>query len=242
MIGGVAVLVFAYAWFLGLATAFALEARYIGWKMPIVRKTPVDLPDLSVSPQQSHKLTYFGYEFEVPWEVDEAKTKQTGKIQRITFRSGNTLLFSKMAPKEFVDTFLSGAKADPERLRKLYGEDALASDYALYRQILEATPAKVSLFTPRREAVGEAMLLVIKGIMIPSGGETGIFRIRTGDFQGFQYGDPLRRPKSLEVKIFSNDGGLAFLFVQQEKGPVPPITQAEVNRTIQSIRKVSDQQ
>jgi len=162
-------------------------------------------------------------------------------MQLVAFRSGNALLFSRMAPREFVNTFLSSAKADPEGLRKLYGEDALASDYSLHRLILEATPAKVGLLTPRSEAVSGAMLLVVKGIMIPRGGETGIFRIRAGNFQGFQFGDPLSRPKSLDLEIFSDDRGLVFLFVQREKGPVPPITQAEVNRIIGTIRKAADQ-
>jgi hypothetical protein len=233
--GGVA-LVFAYVLFLGVATMFALEARYVGWKTPIVKSTPRDLPDLTVSSKSGQKLSYFGYEFEVPWEVDEAKTKQTGKMQLVAFRSGNALLFSRMAPKEFVDTFL---KTDPQGLRRLYEEDALASDYSLHRLILEATPASVGLLTPRKEAAGRAMLLVFKGIMVPRGGESGIFRVRTKDFQGFQYGDPQQRPKSVDVEIFADDGGLAFIFTQQEKGAVPAITQAEINGTIQSLRKVA---
>jgi hypothetical protein len=85
------------------------------------------------------------------------------------------------------------------------------------------------------------MLLVVKGIMVSQGGESGIFRIRTKDFQGFQYGDPQQRPKSVDVQIFADDGGFAFLFVQQEKGPVPAVTQAEINRVIQSLRKAPSQ-
>lgn len=30
----------AYLWFFGVATMFALEARYVGWKTPVVNKTP----------------------------------------------------------------------------------------------------------------------------------------------------------------------------------------------------------
>lgn len=227
----------AFAWFFGLSMMFAVEARYFGWKTPVVKRTPIELSDLSVSQASGQKLSYHGYEFEVPWEVDEAKTKQTGKMQLVAFRSGNALLFSSMAPKEFVNTFLSSSGSDPETLRKLYGEDALVSDYSLHRLILEATPAKVSLFTPRREAVGGTMLLVMKGITIPREGESGIFRIQTGNFRGFQFGDPKQHPKSVEVEIFADDGGFGFVFVQQEKGPAPAITQAEINRVIESLRK-----
>ena len=58
----------AYLWFFGAATMFVLEARYVGWKMPVVKKTPADLPDQSIAKGSAQKLAYFGYEFDVPWE------------------------------------------------------------------------------------------------------------------------------------------------------------------------------
>jgi hypothetical protein len=216
---------------------FALEARYVGWKMPVVKRTPVELSDSSIMQGSARKLSYFGYDFEVPWEIDEAKTKQAGKMQLVAFRSGNALLVSSMAPKQFVSTFLSSDKADQPGLRGLYGEDILQSDYLLKRAILEATPDKVGLLTPRKDAVGIAMLLITKGVIMPRGAETGIFRIRTGNFEGFQYGDPHGRPNSIDIQLFADDGGLAFLFTQQEKGAEPAISQAEINRVLQSLRK-----
>ncbi len=234
-------LCFAYLWFFGMAAMFALEARYVGWKMPVVKRTPVELPDQSIAQAPGRRLSYFGYDFEVPWEIDEAKSKSAGKMQLVAFRSGNALLVSKMAPKEFVNSFLSSSRGDQAGLRGLYGDDALRSDYSLTRLILEATPNKVGLLTPRRQAVGQTMLLVVKGIMIPQGGESGIYRIRTGNFQGFQYGNPQSRPKSVDIEIFGDDGGLAFLFVQKERGEVPAISQAEINRVIQSLQKSPDQ-
>jgi hypothetical protein len=234
------VLCVVYVWFFGVATMFALEARYVGWKMPAVRRTPAELEDSSIAQGPGQKLSYFGYEFEVPWDVEEAKTRQAGRMQLVVFRSGNALLVSRMAPKEFVNSFLSSAKCDPAAVRALYGENVLQSDYSLTRLILEATPDQVGLLASRRNAVAGAMLLVIKGIMIPQAGESGIYRIRAGNFQGFQFGDPTRRPKSLDVEIFEEGGGLGFIFTQRENGPVPPITQAEINRVVQSLQKSSN--
>lgn len=226
-----------YLWFFGTATMFALEARYVGWKMPIVKRTPTELPDQSIAHVPGRKLAYFGYEFEVPWEIDEAKSKQVGKIQLVAFRSGNALLVSRGAPKEFVNDFLSMDKGDPAGLKALYGEDVLQSDYLLKQRILEATPEKVGLLTPRKEAVGSAMLLVIKGIMMPSGAESGVYQIRAGDFRGFQFGDPRSRPKSIDLEIYNQDGGLGFIFSQRANSSEPQITQAEINYVIQSLRK-----
>jgi len=227
-------------WYLGVAIFFVAEARYVGWKFPMVKKTPVELPDLSVSHAPGQTLSYFGYEFEVPWDIDQEKTKQTGKMEVISFRSGNALLFSRAEPKEFVQTFLSTTKVDPDKVRNLWGEEALESDYSLHRLILEATPGEVTLFTRREEAVRSSMLILFKGIMMPRDGESGIFRVRTDKFRGFQYGDPQAHPKSLNVEIFADDGGLYFVFAQKSEGHAPAITQAEINRVIQTVRKIPE--
>ena len=231
-----------YLWFFGIATLFVLETRYIAWKAPIVKKAPVELTDLSISQAPGRKLSYLGYEFEVPWDdVDEDKTKEVGEMQVIAFRSGNSMLFSKIPPKEFVNTFLSMSKENSAGLRAIYGENALQSDYSFRRLILETTPGKVTLFTPRKDSVGSAMLLVIKGIMIPQGGESGIYWIRTSQFQGYQYGNPRSRPKSLDVELFTEDEGIGFIFSQKEKGATSAISQGDINRVIQTTRKASSQ-
>jgi hypothetical protein len=227
-------------WHFGVAALFVLETRYVGWKFPLVKKTPMELADLSVAQAPGQTLSYFGYEFEVPWDIDQGKTKQIGKMELIAFRSGNALVFSRAAPREFVQTFLSTTKVDPDKVRTLWGGEALASDYSLHRLILEATPREVTLFTPREDAVRSSMLILFKGIMTPRGGESGIFRVRTDKFQGFQYGDPQARPKSLNVEIFADDGGLSFAFAQKGQGLSPAITQPEINRVIQTVRKISE--
>lgn len=227
-----------YLWFLGVATMLALEARYVSWKIPVVKKTPVELSDQSIAQGTGRKLYYFGYEFEVPWEMDEAKSKQVGEMQLVAFRSGNTLLVSRIAPKEFVNDFLSTGKRDPAGMRALYGDDVFGSDYLLKERIFETTPDKVGLFIPRKEAAGNAMLLLIKGIMMPFSAESGIYRVRTGDFRGFQFGDTRSRPRSVDLEIYNEEGGLGFIFTQQQNTSNPAITQAQINRVIQSLRKL----
>lgn len=230
-----------YLWFFGVATMFALEAKYIAWKTPLVKRIPTELPDQSIAQVPGRKLTYFGYDFEIPWEIDNAKSRQAGEMQLVALRSGNTLLVSRMAPREFVNSFLSTGKADSASLKALYGEDILQSDYLLKQRILEVTPDEVGLFTPRKQAVGSAMLLIVKGIMMPFGADSGIYRIRTGAFQGFQFGDPRSRPRSLDLEIYNEDGGLGFIFTQRDNSSEPPITQAQINRVIQSLRKLTNQ-
>jgi hypothetical protein len=65
----------AYLWFFGFQTLIVLEARYLARKTPAVSMAPAQLADFSISRSPGRKLSYFGYEFEVPWnDVDEAKS------------------------------------------------------------------------------------------------------------------------------------------------------------------------
>lgn len=67
VIAGVLVgLTAVYLWLFGFATFFAVEASYMAWRAPVVRRTPVELNDQSVAQTTGRNLSYFGYEFEVP--------------------------------------------------------------------------------------------------------------------------------------------------------------------------------
>ena len=241
-IGAVVACIFCsgYLWLFGVATVIAFEARYFGLKMPAVNQIPKELADRSICKSAVRKVNYLGYGFEVPWDVDDEKTRMVGRMQLISLRSGNAILFSRMAPGEFVQTFSSTSKVSFNDLMKLYGPDALKSDYALHRRILDATPAKITPFSDRRDAVSTAMLVMVKGIMLPAAAESGVFHVTASGYEGFQYGDPQRRPKTISIEIYANDGGLSFMFTQREQGSVRPISQAEINRVIGTIRRVAD--
>ncbi len=236
-LSSVVAMICAYGWFFGIATAIVLEARYFGWKAPVLKKTPVELADSSISSTPVRKLAFSGYEFEVPWEVDDEKTKVVGKMEVIAFRSGNAMLVSNQASKEFVNLVLKSG-LDRDSFQKIYGKEALQSDYAMHQLMLQSTPDKVTLFTPRGEAVSRLMMLVMKGIAIPAPADTGLFSIRSQEFRGFQYGDPQKRPARIIVDLLGDDGGIEFNMGQKKDGSGPAVTQAELNRLIQSTRRV----
>jgi len=64
---------------------------------------------------------------------------------------------------------------------------------------------------------------------------SGIFLDSTRDFKGFQFENPQSRPSRITVELFSNDGGIDVIFMQ--KAGAPAISQAEINRVIQSIHR-----
>lgn len=238
--GTVAMLGGAYLWFFGVQTFCTLEAWNTARKMPVVRITPTELPDSSVSRTIGRKLSYFGYEFEVPWDdIDESKSRVVGGNRAIIcFRSGNVLSVWSGSPHEFVATALSSGKIDREIFRQMYGDAALQSDYAFHRIMLEATPNKITPFVPKRQAVSESVLMLMKAISAPRCADSGIFAVRAGEFKGFQYGRPQNAASYLNVDLYSDSGSLDFIFGHKNDAAAP-LTQGDVNRILQTLHKVS---
>ena len=233
------VVICVYLWFFGVATMFAVEARYVGWKVPVVRKTPVKLTDLSISQAPGARLSWFGCEFEVPWDdLDDTKTRKAGRWEVLKFRSGKTLLISSPLPKEFVKG-MSESGWDAETIRRVFGDKPLQSDYEMYRAMLETTPSKVTLLTPQPQATGYAMMLVTKAIAMPPA-DTGLFSIDTDKFNGFQYGDPKKNPPRVVVTLLDSDGGIEISFNNSQAKDKTPLTQSDINRTIRSAHRVSE--
>lgn len=203
-----------YFWFLGVQTFCTLEAWNIGWKTPVVKNVPVELSDLSVSQAEGTKLSYFGYEFQVPWnDIDEAKTRVIGGNKAIiAFRSGNVLSVWIGSPHDLVNTVLSSGRIDRNAFRQIYGDEALQSDYLFHRIMLEATPHKITPFVSKKQAISEAMLIVMKAISAPRGAESGIFEVSVGGFKGFQFGRPQSAHGGFSVELYSDTASLDLIF------------------------------
>jgi hypothetical protein len=108
-----------YLWFFGTQTFFVLEAHNVARKLPFVKRTPVVLPNASVSQESGMNLSYFGYDFEVPWtDLDKEKTKIVGGNKvNIAFRSGKVLSVWSGQPHEFMDGVLKEANANRDDFR-----------------------------------------------------------------------------------------------------------------------------
>lgn len=232
----------AYTWFFGFQTLAALGARcYIARKAPLVTMAPASLTDLSISHSPGKKLSYFGYEFEVPWnDVDDAKSgpiPDTNKAM-IVFKSGNSLSVWHGSPRAFVNTVLSNDKIDPSALRRMFGDEAFSSDFALYRTLLETTPDKIIPFMPQKDAISSAMLLAVKATILPRGTASGVFSVQTGEFSGFQFGRAQNQSGEVSIRLFSATSSLNFIFLQPPSSPIG-ISQPDINRVVLTLLKAS---
>ena len=77
---------------------------------------------------------------------------------------------------------LEQGKIDKDTFRKIYGDEALQSDYNFKRLILETTPEKITIFTDSRTAVSQGVLLMVKAICVGGDPNSGIFAVQGKEF------------------------------------------------------------
>ncbi|MGD0841443.1 MAG: hypothetical protein ABSA32_09825 [Candidatus Acidiferrales bacterium] len=237
-LGALVVLGVAYAWFFGAQTICTLSVRYMGRRSPVLFETPAQLRDSSVSSTPHAHASCGGYDFELPWNDVNEKRSRSGPTTCVTaFQSGNAFVFMSSAPRSFADFLANELKVDPSALQRAVVGETSQSDSGLVRTILETTPSDVKPFMSKRRAARDGWLLFIKGIATPSA-KSGIFEIHTPDLQGFQLEAAESRPFAITEELFGNDGEVDLTFGQKVGGSAPAITQAEINRIIQSIRKI----
>jgi hypothetical protein len=192
-----------------------------------VHVLPTELQDLSVSTAPGEKLSYLGYEFEVPWDdLDQAQTKQLSRGNSgtdsawIFFRSGLKML-------------VTAAPADEA-----------SSDYALAKLVYEFSPDKTHIWPPfPSNQYRQLMLLTSKSHILSNDlhtpAESGIFNLRTPSYHGFQLGNPQVRQDGLRLELYSDNGSFKITFLQEGYEEPAGVTQPDLNRIVQSLHKIS---
>ncbi len=241
-LGGFVAVLLVYAWFFGVQTFFALQTRHMARQMPIVNSVPAELEDLSISTAQGKKLSFQGAEFEVPWDdLDEQKTRIVGKWATVYFRSGRSILLCVGTPDTFINGLAKDKTPSPDVFAKVYGPQVLHSDYELYDALYKTTPSQITLTTPSNKAAGLGVALLVKAIAPPTT-DWAIFHVQSKRTKGFQLGNPTRRPKKMCLDLFTEDAEYEINITQDGAGQAPPISQAELNRIIQTVHKTADAQ
>ncbi len=230
-LGVIAILV--YLPLFGCQTVLAVYAWYSGWEIPYLWKVPVPLSEQSISKAPGRRLSYFGYEFEVPWnDLDEAHTKLLRNWQVISFKSGKMIVFMGHEP----DGSLKTNPAVRTFMREEIIPGRYGYDYAIIGQILDASPDEITPFTSRRKAIGAFGSLTLKQVWLDA--ESGIYMIDTPEFHGFQYGNPESGVREIRDELYSKEGSVGFMFPRRNGALV---SQAEINRVIQTVRRIDDQ-
>lgn len=227
-----------------LTTLFALlgppltiffMTRSIAKKLPYVWVTQQPLLNYDVSAAPGTKLSYFEYNFEVPWTGGFKERGGQNGIVELKFDSGQTLLF--MAPKNHAG-LLSEIVGDPSmhmnNLQPVFGELTNRSPYDQYAALLNTTPSSIHAFGPRAEAVRNETLLTIKALSSPAMLKTGAFSFDLPETHGFQIGDP-GKGRSAQLEVFVKEGGNWVEIICATKNDSVKLAQPELNRILASF-------
>jgi hypothetical protein len=220
--------------------ALSFYIAHLAKKAPYSRIVPTDLKDRSVSEAPGMKLSYVGYEFEVPWsDLDETQTKLYPKDKPektrvdLHFRSGLRLLVTAVPPREWAKTFVTEFKIPPQKI-----DAAIKSDYSFVRNLYEPTPDRMHHWALSPDVhMRETFWLTIKSVVLSNSAASGIFNLQNQDYKGFQQGNLQVRQDGIIVDLYSEDGSVEMIFSQKDYRNSAGVTQPEINRIVQSLRK-----
>jgi len=235
-----------------LVTLFiALAVVFVGveWIAPVVlsyygarkapavaRIVPTDLRDQTVSEAPGSRLSYFGYEFEVPWnDLDETQTKLYPKDKPnrvvLVFRSGLRLMITALPPRELIDGISGELKTSPQKMEATFGKEAVTSDYNFVKTLYEFTPDTMHHWSiSSRTFSRETMLLILKSLAPSKCAETGIFKVQNQSMKGFQQRNAESRDNGVVVNLYSDDGSVQFIFTEENYNLSARVTQPEIKK------------
>ncbi len=220
---------------LGPPITIFVTARWEARKVPGVKVAPQPLSDYSVADAPRTVLSYFGYEFEVPWNTG-FKEKAIGKaaIAQLEFESGQYLVF--IVPENqsgLLTQIVQDESLHMKNLQVVFGDLMNRSAYDQYSALLNTTPPTIRAFGPRADATRGMTLLTIKAIAVGPGLETGVFSFELPDKHGFQVGDP-RKSKRADFEVFGMGGHYVEIICATSKDGVW-LSQPELNLILRSL-------
>ena len=192
---------------LGPPITIFFTARWEGRTAPRVKVTPQPLADYSVSDAPGTALSYFGYEFEVPWNsAFEKKAFGRNGLVQLQFESGQNVTFIVPANQGGLLTEIAQDQSlQMHYMQFVFGDLMNRPAYDQYAALLNTTPASIRAFGPRAEAIRGVTSLTIKAIAPGPGLESGAFSFVLPDKRGFQIGDP-RKSRRADLELFDTKG------------------------------------
>jgi hypothetical protein len=231
-----ALLILVYGW--GFQTLLSWKLRHEAKCLPVLAFTPQPLPVVSSNDAVGTKLSNAGYWFEVPWDdLNPERTKFVGKFGVFVFRSGRVISFFPPGPPEG-ELLATAEKSFGDKdgtLRQMFGAESVESNYAFEKTLLESTPTAMRPWMSKRDAVRTSFLLLIKGVS-SVGGETGIFKVTAGGWNGFQLGDPAKSPKKVTLELYDAQDRHIEIIFGLPTNPEGHITQADINRVLETLK------
>jgi hypothetical protein len=226
-------LILTYALIFGQPTRIVWTMKKEAASTSRLWMVPIPLSNTSISEEKGTSEKFFGYQFEVPWQVGDQKQRES--IAFVFSQSGQEAVsfFDPAGQQGFIRMMKQTPQLRVEFLSPLYGRENVQSDYEFVRAALNASPSQLSLLVPWSKEVYAANLLRMKEAFI-LGPQTGLYSFEIGQLRGFQHGDPVR-DKNVEVEAYDASDRKFKLIFSSKSGPNGGMTQPDINRVLQTL-------
>lgn len=178
------------------------------------------------------------FSFELPW--DEVRVGELEDFVSVCSRQGKCLFFEKAHKNNRgliqLKTMVSKLRFQQIRYRTPHAKATLDMDY--FDKTLQATPASLSPFTPPWQAFPAFGTLLNKLYLL--GGTDHLYRFDTGNFKGFQLGNP-EHDKWVQLLVFDTRHHWFSLNVGTQERSKTHVKQSEINLILKSLA-LSDQE
>lgn len=235
-------LVAGYAVEFGPQTLVWAQAKRWASANPWLLDVPQPLPPAPASNMtpaaaaaKNMQVKAFNYEFNAPWVID--KMTPAPNCVHVRFKEGQAIVF--FDPDAQLDTLRVLKNSNPleyQKFANMFVDHPIETNYELYENVYDASPAQVSPFTPMRTALRLNTLLQWK-LSFGTEGGSGAHSFQFGELRGFQFGDP-GSGQPVAVRVFNDrDKQFRFLF-NSSPGPTPNITQDNISTMVASLQPV----
>jgi hypothetical protein len=157
------------------------------------------------------------FSFTTPFDIEKGYDSE--HAQAFLFRNRKSLVVSpQLETERIVKKLLAGGTAETRKMKRLLGEENIASEYAALDLCLTTTPAPVGLSSSIRELSRTTLMLILKKAF--SGLGDVIYRFSLGESKGFQFGNPATA-SDVYVYLFSpSDRMFRMKFTSMTQGEI----------------------
>lgn len=216
-----------------------LTARHFAKTDPQLTTIPIRLLNRAEASLSGPRISRDGISFQLP---DEAPHR-TIALQRSTLvpLPGGNLEF--LGPLHDEDSIAFASVHRNKDADALLSQDMFHSRFELLQTAMEMTPEEVKWWRlrSRRNRRAELLLAVKFAALIEysplhSLSLRPLYRISSGEFRGFQFGDPNKFPYDTHIDLFDSADRHLGLDISGLDGRGPAVTQEQVNAMVASIR------
>lgn len=183
-------------------------------------------------------LSYYGYNFEAPWE-EPKKVRDEGTLIRVRFETRQEITFYN--PANFQDNPIRDYPEltfgqDANYFTEAFGPGAQQSKYQQYEDVISTKPSQLSPFRSHKEFARALILLEIKGLWFEHNTAVpDIFSIQTKGFRGFEIRGLSHDWQMVSLNLFDSADHWLTISVEGDARAGVRMTQSDINCIIQSF-------